>query len=180
MKQIKQLVPLTKTLIKIDSNGTKHYHVDACPRCGGTGVYDMTTLDNYRCWKCGATGYYPHTEKEYTEEYLAKKSEKAHKKWLEKNLANLPKNIRNGTPFRTIDAPIYAVKGDTYAIRNELKAKGARWVLILHTWVFDTPTSEYSTVEIRFDDICLINENNIPNIKRDDLYAVWDKIEGKN
>lgn len=172
----KQLVPKTRTLIKTDRNGTRHYHVDACPRCGGTGVYDMTTLDNYRCWKCGATGYFPHIEKEYTPEYLEKKAKKAREKWLDKNKESLPKQVRNGTAFRSMENPIYAVKGNTWSIRNELKSKGARWVQILHTWVFDEPTKEYETVEIRFEEMYLINENYIVNCRHDELRLIWDKI----
>lgn len=174
---MKQLVPLTKTLIKIDRNGTKYYHVDACPKCGGTGYYDATTIDGNRCWKCQNSGYFPHTVKEYTREYLDKQAKKAHEKILAKNLADLPRNIKRNTPFWTVENPIYAVKGDTYAIRDELRRKGALWAQELRTWVFHKPTEEYETVEIHFDDIFYINEYNMPIRKDEEFWAIVDSLK---
>lgn len=168
---------MAKTLIKIDRNGTKHYRVDECPRCGGTGKYEYTTLDNYRCWKCGGSGYYPHIEKEYTEEYLAKKEAKAREKKLADNLAKLPENIKKMTPFLSMEKPIYVVKGNTFKIRNELKEKGARFSQQLRTWVFDTPTDEYETLEIRFDDIWFINKFNRPESKYTAFWEIFDKLK---
>ena len=168
---------MAKTLIKTDRNGTKHYHVDECPKCGGTGKYKNTTLDNFRCWKCGGTGYYPHVVKEYTEEYLAKKAEKDHAKWLEKNLKELPANIKRNTPFLTIEQPIYVVKGNTYKIKDELKANGARFSQAICAWVFDKPTDEYETVELNFNDYWFINKYNRPERKDDGIYLweLWEK-----
>ena len=41
------------TLITNHKNGNQIYEfIGACPRCGGTGFYKYTTLDEQRCWEC--------------------------------------------------------------------------------------------------------------------------------
>ena len=172
-----QLVSTEKVYIKTDRNGTKHYRVDACPKCEGTGKYLLTTIDDFHCWKCHDSGYFPHIVKEYTPEYLEKQRQKSAAKQLADNLKNLPRNLKGNTPFISMEKPIYAVKGNTYAIKDELKAKGARWVWALRTWVFDNPTDEYETVEINFTDICELNEYNVPQTINDKLYEVERKIK---
>ena len=167
-----------KKLIKVDRNGTKHYHVDECPRCGGTGKYEYTTIDNYRCWKCRGTGYYPHIEKEYTEEYLAKMEAKKRAKELDCNLKKLSANIKRLTPFLSIDKPIYVVKGNTYKIRSELKERGARFSIQIYAWVFDNPTTEYNTIKLNFSDLWFVNRYNLPEPK-DGVKKVWEMLEQK-
>lgn len=171
-----QLVSTEKVYIKTDRNGTKYYRVDACPKCEGTGKYPYTTIDDFRCWMCRESGYLPHIVKEYTPEYLEKQRQKNAAKQLAENLKNLPRNLKSNTPFISMEKPIYAVKGKTYAIKDELKAKGARWAFGLRTWVFDKPTDEYETIEINFNDICELNEYNVPQFDNEKLYEMERKI----
>ena len=174
-----QLVSTEKIYIKTDRHGTKHYRVDACPKCEGTGKYRLTTIDDFRCWKCHESGYFPHIVKEYTPEYLEKQRQKNFAKHLSDNLKNLPRNLKTYTPFISMEQPIYAVKGNTYPIREALKAKGARWAFHLRTWVFDKPTSEYETIEIKFDDICELNEHNVPQCKDEALDALANRLKAE-
>lgn len=162
-------VSTERIYIKTDRNGTKHYRVNACPKCDGTGYVAGTSIDGSRCWKCQHSGYYPHIIKEYTPEYIEARNKKAAERLLADNLKKLPQNIKHYTPFISMDNPIYAVKGDTYSIRGELRSKGARWNWGLYTWVFDAPTADYETVEVKFDDICELNEYNVPRCKEDAL-----------
>jgi hypothetical protein len=76
-----------------------------------------------------------------------------------------------------MENPIYAVKGNTYAIKDELKAKGARWAWALRTWVFDKPTDEYETIEINFTDICELNKYNVPQVINEKLYEAERRIK---
>ena len=40
-------------LLEAAKNGNETYEfVGPCPRCGGTGIYEYTTLDEHRCWEC--------------------------------------------------------------------------------------------------------------------------------
>ena len=70
---------MTRELIKVDRNGTKHFNVlVACDRCGGSGIYTWGGTINGRpmyagtCFKCGGSGKVWEVEKEYTPEYRAK------------------------------------------------------------------------------------------------------------
>ena len=157
---IKQLVSTERVLIKIDKNGTKHFKVDACPKCGGTGRYEMTTLDNLRCWKCGATGYYPHIEKEYTPEYAAILAEKAKARELKKNKERLPQEIKR-KGFDGENSSIFIVAGETYPIREKLRAAGAKYDS-WYGWHFKNAESAkgWETTEIKFTDLFFINQYN--------------------
>ena len=155
---VKQKVSTERVLIKTDKNGTKHFQVDSCPKCGGTGIYDMTTLDGKRCWKCGATGFYPHVEKEYTPEYAAVLAQKRRDKELQRKRERLPDEIRR-RGFADENASIFVVKGETYPIRGKLKAAGAKFDYF-YGWYFRDAASAggWDTSEVKFSDIYTINE----------------------
>lgn len=158
--KFKQLVSTERTLIKIDKNGTKHFQVDACPKCGGTGRYEMTTVDSFRCWKCGATGYFPHVEKEYTPEYAAILAEKAKARNLKKNKERLPQEIKR-RGFDGENSSIFVVAGETYSIREQLKAAGAKYDS-WYGWYFKDADSAkgWNTSEIKFTDLFFVNPYN--------------------
>lgn len=63
----------TKELVKIDRNGSKHYHgLILCDRCGGVGGSTQWTYTGYTCYKCGGSGLMEADWIERTPEYQAK------------------------------------------------------------------------------------------------------------
>lgn len=133
--------------VRTDRNGTKIYHDWNCPRCGGAGRSDNWWRTGETCWECGGTGKRkkPAIVKKYTPEYEAVLAEKAHKRFLkrqaEENAAFFRKNgfAEDGTG--------YVFTGDTYDIKDKLKAGGARWNNFLH-WVAPQPIGEYPCVKV--------------------------------
>ncbi|MBR6623319.1 MAG: hypothetical protein IKH82_03750 [Clostridiales bacterium] len=83
----------TKTLIKIDRNGSKHYEgMVTCDRCGGRGGSDAWEYTGYTCYKCGGTGRVYKKWIERTPEYQAKLDAK--------RLARLEKEIAKNEELR--------------------------------------------------------------------------------
>lgn len=144
-------------LIKTDRNGTKYFADNKCRKCGGKGfIFGYEHIDGARCWDCGATGIEPtYTWKEYTPEYAAKLAErrkaKAIKKAPEANRKFFEKAGFNA------DGKTYVVIGDTYAIKDALKAAGAAWCDSIG-WHFAANNSEYNTFELDISDIAEKNE----------------------
>lgn len=115
-----------------------------CDRCGGQGYYAvavrnnqpvLSPLDGGVCWKCGGVGHIEDTVRDYTEaEYerlqraKAKRAETAEVKRAERETARIKeenKRMLNSHGFNEVYA--YAVTGDTYSIKEELKAHGAKF-----------------------------------------------------
>lgn len=164
---------MTKTLIKTDKNGTKHYRVDECPKCGGTGrLGHYFHIDQGICYKCGGSGKAPYTVKEYTPEYQAELDEKRlekEKKWCTEHLQE--NKARYG--FETDN--IYVVLGNTYHIREELNKCGAKYDGFLG-WYFNKPTEKYKTVKVNFQD--LFNLDSINRITyRDNAVGILEQIK---
>lgn len=139
------------TLIKTDRNGTKYWYEHRCPKCGGKGYipgYEM--IANGVCFKCGGTGEYGHSWKEYTSEYAAKLEERRiareKKKAPEKNAKILKDNGFNEDGF------MWIVLGDTYSIKEELKAAGAKFDGVF-LWHFDHEDNRYPCVKISIEDV---------------------------
>lgn len=83
----------TKTLIKIDRNGSKHYEgMVTCDRCGGRGGSDAWEYTGYTCYKCGGTGRVYKKWIERTPEYQANLDAK--------RLARLEKEIAKNEELR--------------------------------------------------------------------------------
>ena len=150
----------TKTLIREDKNGTKYYHhVCNCPRCNGTGIIPYyIRINGGDCFNCWGSGIVEYDTKEYTPEYeaklearriarQAKKDEKAKAESVEKN-----KEFFEKQGFDE-EGRTWAVLGNTYSIKEELKEKGARWMQPIQKWVFNHEVEEYPTVELSVDDI---------------------------
>jgi len=114
-----------------DRNGKKYITVkDPCPRCGGSKVMTYYAhVDNGICFKCGGTGYFlkdvrVYSEKEYAaaqkaKERRAKKAnEKLHKaqaEWAQKH------------GFNEQNTTFIFLSGNTYDIKDELKAEGYKY-----------------------------------------------------
>lgn len=143
------------TLIKTDKNGTKYWFERKCPKCGGTGYIDCYLyVEGGRCFHCGGTGEYPHSWKEYTPEYAAKLEERRiareKKKAPEKNAKFLRDNGFNEEGFTWI------VLGNTFEIKEELKAAGAKFNNEL-LWHFDHEQSKYPTIKVSIEEVCRKN-----------------------
>lgn len=123
---------------KVDKNGT-HVFVDCtCSRCGGDGIIPYFGHVNHGvCFKCGGSGVGGNEEiKVYTDAYGAKlkaqrearkeakrqkliaESGEKNKEWLEREGFNA-------------EGTTYLVLGNTYEMRKELKANGAKFNYIL-------------------------------------------------
>lgn len=148
-----------RVYIRTDKNGTKYFADYVCKRCGGQGGLPQWTSTGYTCYECGGTGVAakPDIYKEYTPEYEAKLEERRAKAREKKRLERI-EQVKNKLPeiyqnhgFSS-DGKIFVVTGNTYEIREELKAAGAKWFSALRSWGFTEDTDKYLTVEISFDE----------------------------
>ena len=146
-------------LVKVDRNGTEYWANYTCPRCGGAGGSDKWQFTGWTCYECGGTGKSarPHIYKKYTPEYEAKLNERRAKraakklaeaeakagetraKWLANNQFD-----ENGNT--------YIVVGDTYAVKDALKALGAKYDSFLG-WHINHAISGYNTAVVNIKDI---------------------------
>ena len=136
-----------ENLIKVDRNGTQHIEVtETCPKCGGSGYlkYYWQYADGI-CFECKGTGHKHYTKKIYTPEYEKKLEERK----LRKRLSKLDET--NAEVLRRLgfneEGRKYAVLGNTYEIKEELKAKGARFDKDFH-WCFKEKMEGYRLYEI--------------------------------
>lgn len=182
-------------LMRVDRNGTEYWESDTCPKCGGSGhipYYDY--VEAGRCFECGGTGHKHHTWKIYTPEYAAKLKAKR----VARYKAKAPE--RNEKKLWTLgfdNGSIHVVLGDTYSIKENLKADGARFSPIFG-WFFAAKVAHYATIEVKVDDVFDMNDATgdlelksdskeiIENMKAaampsksDHLYNVGDKVELK-
>lgn len=139
------------SLTRVDRNGT-HYYVDhKCPKCGGTGNLPYYAhVEGGTCFLCGGSGYYDTSiivrREEYAHELAEKRLARARKAAPAKNAAFL-----KAEGFSE-DGKTYVVLGETYAIRDELKAAGAKFNHSLG-WHFAAPNEKYETAELAKDTV---------------------------
>lgn len=138
-------------LVRTDKNGTKYWYDENCPKCGGRGyIYGYEHVEGGRCFKCGGTGYYGHSWKEYTPEYAAKLEErrlaKMKKQAPEFNQKFFKKNGFNEEGFTWI------VLGNTFEIKEELKAAGAKYNNEL-LWHFNHEQTAYPCVKVSIEEL---------------------------
>jgi len=139
----------TMQYVRTDKNGTKIFHDWTCPRCGGAGQADKWMMTGRICYACGGTGKRakPLTVKEYTPEYAAKlearrvakqakyeadhadeiaaakaAQEKREAEWRQENTRRVFKDWGLNA-----DGIGYILTGDTYGIKEQIKAAGGRW-----------------------------------------------------
>lgn len=141
-------------LVRTDKNGTQYWESDTCRKCGGTGYipyYDY--VEAGRCFECGGTGHKHYKWKVYTPEYSAKLEQRR----MERYRAKAPE--RNERKLRSLgfeNGSLFSVLGDTYPIRMELKADGARFSPVFG-WHFGTKP-KWDAVEVRADEVFETNE----------------------
>lgn len=153
---------MSKKLIKVDRNGTKYWsHGCKCQRCGGLGGSDAWVYTGWTCYECDGSGIGPEIiSKEYTPEYEAKLAARRAARQAKKDEEAKAKSAEVNREFFERQGfnekgKTWAVLGKTYEIREELKAKGARWMQDIKRWTFDHKVEEYPTVELSVDDIYL-------------------------
>jgi hypothetical protein len=140
-------------LVKVDKNGTKYFADDKCRKCGGKGfIYGYEHIDGARCWECSATGRVAkaYTWKEYTPEYAVKLEERRKAKAI-KEAPEANRKFFEKAGFNA-DGKTYIVLGNTYAIKDELKAAGAKWSDNIG-WHFAEQNSNYESFELDISDI---------------------------
>lgn len=151
---------MRKELIKTDKNGTKYYHcTDKCLKCGGTGIIRIyIPINGGECFDCGGSGICEWDEKEYTPEHKAKLEEQRKKRWekkVEAEKAKAPK--KNAEFFKkngfNEEGKTYFVLGNTYDIKEKLKAQGAKWDNASRHWHMANKPEGREVVEISVDEI---------------------------
>ncbi len=142
---------------KVDRNGTQYFASNVCRKCGGKGfIYGYEHIDKARCWQCGATGREnkPYTWKKYTPEY----SEKLAEKRRQKQMTKAPETNRKFLEKHGFDenGKTYIVAGDTFSIKDTLKASGAKFDS-LFGWHFNCSDNGFNCFELSVDEIAFKN-----------------------
>lgn len=141
--------------IKTDRNGTRYYSTCRCPKCGGTGrIWVFSHVEGGVCFKCDGSGVTekPRVEKIMTEEYAAKLEEKRQARAKEK-AKELNKEFLERQGFNE-NGITYAVLGNTYKIKDELKKLGAKYDSFIG-WHLPQETTDYPTIEVSVDEVYL-------------------------
>lgn len=138
------------TLIKIDRNGTHYYTDYNCPKCGGTGYINYYShVDGGVCFLCGGSGRHAHNflvrTKEYNTKLIQQRLERARKTAGERNAKYL-----HMMGFSE-DGRAWLVMGNTYEIKDQLKASHCHWDPYFG-WYFDHEVTEFPCVEISIND----------------------------
>lgn len=137
-------------LNRIDRNNTHYYTDTKCPKCGGTGnIYYYSHVEGGVCFLCGGSG-------EHSTQYIVRTREYANK-LAEQRLAKARKTAadRNSKWLHSEGfseaGEAWIVMGNTYLIKEQLKAAGCKWNPTLG-WHFDHHVDEFDTAKITIDD----------------------------
>lgn len=137
-------------LDRIDRNNTHYYTDTRCPKCGGTGYLSYYNhVEGGVCFLCGGTGRYGTKVLVRTIEYQNKLNEQR----LEK--ARRTAGARNAEYLRrqgfSADGKTWVVMGNTYEIKDQLKAAGCKWNPEFG-WHFDHMVNDFAVTEVNIDD----------------------------
>lgn len=153
--------------VRTDRNGTKIYLDTNCPRCSGAGESDLWTRTGRTCYECGGTGKRakPLEVKVYTKEYAdkleARRANKAaanmpSKEELEQRADEARRNVWQSEGFGR-DGIGYLYTGNTYPLRDKLRAKRGRWCAYLKGWIAPVdlePLEGVRVEKVNADDLC--------------------------
>lgn len=149
-----------KILVKTDKNGTKYYHHRAaCLKCGGTGIVKCYIhINGGECFDCGGSGISEWDSKEYTPEHEAKLQADRDKRFEKKKAEEMAKAAeKNATFFEKNgfdkQGKTHYVLGNTYDVKEQLKAQGAKWDNIAGHWHMSTKPEGFETLEFDVTDI---------------------------
>lgn len=163
--------------VRTDKNGTKIYHDVNCPRCAGHGESDSWWATGKVCYACGGSGLRPKPLEikvytaEYGEKLEARRSAKAAAS-AAREAANAPSEEelrRRAEEARSNawqsegfgrDGAGFLYRGDTYPVREKLRAAKGRWCAFLRGWIAPVDIGPIKGVEIeRVSAADLCNEN---------------------
>jgi len=146
-----------------EDNGKMKMHIYcACGRCGGTGRVPFA-VDEGICYECRGAGKVFKTVRAYTEKERAALDKAAERKATakaEKAAAIEKDHIENEAKYRKEwyanngfngDGVTYIPKGNTFEIKDELKAAGFKFDPVLN-WHAAEPAA-FDCVTIAFDDV---------------------------
>lgn len=139
-----------------------------CPRCGGSGNYSYNEVDGTVCYGCYGAKYVvdnvrAYTEKEYNQMATAKEKAKERKaaekaakeKDLIDNAETYKLEVAKKLGFNSKGKMYIVCDGDTYAIKDQLKALGARFDYTFK-WFLSNPVNlpeGYQLCEFSFDEL---------------------------
>ena len=138
------------TLDRIDRNNTHYYTDSRCPKCGGKGYLPgYEHVEGGVCFLCGGSGRHGRQVIVRTEEY----NEKLTQARLERARKTAGKRNAEFLKSRgfSVDGFAWIVMGNTFEIKDQLKAAGARYDNIFG-WHFDHEVKEFPTVRISIED----------------------------
>lgn len=134
-------------LVKVGTHGELHWTDNKCPKCGGKG-HGPWHEDGGRCWHCSGTGVAPHGFIQHTNpEYEKFQSTRKELEDAKKRLSYIIRGL-TWKGFTEEDPYIYAVAmRDTFAIKGELKSKGAKFCPA-GFWYFTSKPADYPVIEL--------------------------------
>lgn len=149
-----------KMLVRTDKNGTKYWHcTDRCLKCGGTGIVRCYIhVNGGECFDCNGSGISEWDEKEYTPEYEAKLAAQREKRFEKKKSEAMAHAAEKNAEFFkkngfNPEGKTYFVLGDTYKMKDELKAQGAKWDNASSHWHMATKPEGLESVEFDVKDL---------------------------
>lgn len=154
--------------IRTDRNGTRYFHDCTCGRCGGRGGWEG--WPGFTCYECGGSGRGNGEDiKVYTPEHAAKlqaqreaRAQKAQKEREAKAIAERGSNlIKAGFGKEGEVYVIYRVVGNTYSIKDELKALGCKFNYTVG-WFFSKQLDNYTCQRLEEKDVLT-----------DSIYVEW-------
>ena len=171
--------------MRTDRNGTRYFADHTCQRCGGAGrIQGYYYIEGGVCFECGGKGIgsKPETVKVYTPEHYAElqagrearaiEHEKAEAARLE---AEWPNKLRKAGFEYDEDADewyIYRIVGNTYSIKDELKAKGCKYNRAVG-WYHCEPLDGYNTQKLLAEDVLTDNHKCLTWRPEDEVKDLW-------
>lgn len=143
-------------LNRVDRNGTHYYTDTRCPKCGGNGyIPGYEYVEGGVCFMCGGSGRGSRQvivrTYEYNQKLVNARLEKARKTAGERNAKYL-----KYWGF-SVEGFAWVIMGNTYEIKDQLKAAGAKWNDTFG-WHFDHEVTEWPTVRVSIEDrICRLD-----------------------
>lgn len=167
-----------------------HEIVDkVCTKCEGTGkLKHFSHVDNGICFKCGGSGkgnrvkIKKQTLKEIEDfkQKLKDKIENEKDEWRENAKIVSYNNCKNEIGvFKNTETVYIVMENNSYYIKDELKAMGAKWGNKIRRWYFEEkPNTNYKLKEINLQDFIVFSDNTNPDIVN--VYSVmWREVYEK-
>lgn len=154
--------------IRTDRNGTQYFENWTCEHCGGAGRREEWRATGCECWACGGTGRRAKAQivKKYTPEHEAKLAAKAAARLAAKEAEENARFFKRNAFSE--DGVTYIYTGDTYAIKDDLKAHGAKFDNWYH-WRSAEPIGNYPCIKATAEELC-----NFDGLYRLDMQK-WEK-----